>query len=437
MPIPTDKERRILRQFINLAPDPEISFTYDELLGFLYGLAITPDVIMPSEWFPLIFGNEMPTYDSAQQVEEMTTCLTKLYNRMVASFHDNVLSFPFDINEMEDKDINILYEWVSGFEEALAMREEVWDPEEFPELSERQQEEIYYSLMVIQGMVEPESVMEFFESLPDDVFQETFPDFDLQETDRTTQVQFFLLASLPLAIDTLQKHSRELENKRQQRFISKKTAPPKAKKKKAPKGKVIQVDFRNKQMLDTTVPAYQLKITLQGAKPPIWRRIQVPGSVTLGQLHHVIQAAMGWYNRHLHQYLIDRTCYCPPETDDNWRTSRPNDENNYTIHQLADKLNPSFQYIYDYGDNWLHQIVIEKVLDPEEGKPYPLVVTGRRACPPEDAGGVPGYMEQLQILTDPEHENHKMVKGWLGRNFDPARFGKTEIAAINKLLKNL
>jgi len=434
---PTEKERRILRQFINLAPDPETSFTYDELLGFLYGLAITPDVIMPSEWFPIIFGDEMPMYESVQQVEEMTTCLTQLYNRMVAAFHDNDLVFPFDMNEMEDKDINIIYEWVSGFEEALAMRDELWDPEEFPELNERQKEEIYYSLMVIQGLVEPETVLEFFESLPDEVFLETFPDIDLQETDKATQIQFFLFASLPLSIGTLQKHSRVLETKRQQRFIKKKTKPVKARKAAGTKSNVIQVDFRNKQKKGLVVPVYQLKISLQGAKPPIWRRIQLPGALTLGQLHQVIQVVMGWHNQHLHQFLIDRTCYCPPEKEDNWRTTRPKDENKHTIHELADKLAPSFQYIYDFGDNWLHQLVIEKTLAPEEAKPYPVLLTGRRACPPEDAGGVPGYMEQLQILADPDHENHNMIKGWLGKNFDPARFGKIEITAANKQLTSL
>ena len=428
---PTNKERRILRQFISLAPDPEISFTYDELLGFLYGLAITPDIIMPSEWFPIIFGDEMPVYESVQQVEEMTTCLTQLYNRMVAAFHDNVLVFPFDINALQDKDLSILYEWISGFEEALAMRDELWDPEEFPELTGRNKEEIYYSLMVVQGMVEPDSVAEFFETLPDDVFAEAFPDVDLQLTDKATQVQLFLVASLPLAVETLQKHSRKLETRRQQRFIRK--TPKKIKPSTQKKSNVIQVDFSRKKIKDKT-PCYQLKISLQGAKPPIWRRLQVPGDTTLGQLHEIIQIAMGWRNTHQHQFMIERICYCPPEGDNSWRTSRPKDEHNYTIHELGEKLAPSFQYIYDYGDNWMHQIIVEKTFEPDAAQPVPQVITGRRACPPEDSGGIPGYHEILAAFDDPEHENHKTVKGWLGKNFDPARFGKVEISGINKLL---
>lgn len=468
--LPPD-EQKLIKNFLALSTNPEDTLSYDELLGYLFGLAMTPDIVLPSEWIPFIFGGEGPTYKSMKQMEEMTGCLTRIYNRFVNLFQNSRLEFPFDIVTLSDKQIVTIYEWVSGLEEALALRDELWDPEEFPRLAKAKKEELYYSLMIIQGLVEPDQVMDFFENMPDEFLQEAFPGMDTENTDREMQIQVFLMASLPLAVRTLQNHARMIEKKRQQKRGGPPIQLPNMRQKavqnggcqcssagqqgsccdggatsaaaKAPAGakksNVIRVDFpqHGKKKPSPTAPIYQLKVALQGAKPPIWRRVLVPGNLTLEQLHKVIQLCMGWTDSHLHQFLIDRTCYCLPNEDDAVRTSRPKNEAKFTLQALEEKILPGFQYIYDYGDDWVHQISVEKVLDPNEGKPYPVLVAGKRACPPEDIGGIPGYLHLLEVLANPEDEEYQEFVDWLDENFAPDRFGKEEIALINVVLEEI
>lgn len=448
----TAAEKKTIKKLLSLAPDKEQTFGFDELQGFLFGLAITPDIILPSDWMPIIFAGDMPEYTSLEQADEMTGCLVRVYNKMTTAFHDNKLDFPFNMDRLTKKQLISVYEWVSGFEEAMALREELWDPEEFPAMSERKKEELYHCMVTIQGLVDPTDVMDFFDNLPDEVLQEIFPEVNATDEQREMQIQAFLLATLPLTIETLQYHARSVEKKRQKKTV-KKVIPAISSNRQAgaargkektrqingkPKENVIHVDFQQRRKESSSpAPVYQLKVSLQGAKPPIWRRIQVPGKTTLAQLHEIVQISMGWEDTHLHQFLIDRTCYCSAEEDDGLRTSRPKNEGKYTLHSLADKIQPSFNYIYDYGDDWIHQIKVEKILPVGEGKPYPLLITGRRACPPEDSGGIHGYMRLIDIMANPEDDEFEQTIEWLGPDFDPAYFGKQEISAINVLLKEL
>ncbi|MGW8195445.1 MAG: UPF0149 family protein [Desulforhopalus sp.] len=456
----TKIEEQTLKNLLKLAPEPDFTFTYNELMGFMFGLGITPDVVLPSEWLPIIFGGEMPVYDSMEQMQEMTECLMQVYNKFTASSHAGTLSLPFHIEKLNDKEIEILYEWVSGLEEALALREELWDPEEFPNLPNRRKEELYHAMMTIQGLVDPMEAMDYFDALPDELFAEIFSPENIDADDREYRIQLFLLASLPQAVATFQEHGQELENKRRQQVSASlgqsplrsnkvgrnEPCPCKSGKKykkccgaPSKKSNVIKVDFpqHGPKKSHPAVPVYQLKIGLQGAKPPIWRRIHVPGQTTLEQLHTIIQLTMGWDDCHLHQFVIDRTCYSLPDDDHNMRTSRPKNEAQYTLDDLADKIHPRFQYIYDFGDNWLHQITVEKTLSPGQAKPYPVLLTGRRTCPPEDSGGVHGYQHLLAILEDPDSAGYDDTIDWLGEDFDPASFGKDDITAINIILQEL
>jgi hypothetical protein len=178
---------------------------------------------------------------------------------------------------------------------------------------------------------------------------------------------------------------------------------------------------------------YQLKITLDGSKPPIWRRVQVPGSITLAKLHHVIQAAMGWYNCHLHQFIIGGTYYGVPDPDFDMPPMR--NEKSVKLAQVVPGAKQKFAYEYDFGDSWLHRIVVEKILPPEEGSRTPLCLAGKRACPPEDCGGIPGYYGFfLEAIRDPEHPEHDEMLDWIGGSFDPEAFDKEH---VNWQLKSL
>jgi hypothetical protein len=177
---------------------------------------------------------------------------------------------------------------------------------------------------------------------------------------------------------------------------------------------------------------YQLKITLRESKPPIWRRVLVPGKFSLYKLHQVIQLAMGWTNSHLHHFIIDGHYYSIPSPED-WEPVK--DERRYTLRQLAPYVKRKFVYEYDFGDSWTHAIVVEKIAPPEAGTKYPLCLKGERACPPEDVGGIWGYETFLEAIRDPKHEEHDSYLTWIGGAFDPEAFNLDEINQVLRRVK--
>ena len=177
---------------------------------------------------------------------------------------------------------------------------------------------------------------------------------------------------------------------------------------------------------------YQIKVTLKGSKPPIWRRIQVPCNITLGELHHILQAVMGWWDYHLHQFIVGRTYYGVPDPNyDDFMDMR--DESEVRLNQIADE-GFKFVYEYDFGDSWEHVLLVEKVLSPEPGQQYPVCIKGKRARPPEDVGGVWGYEEFLEAIQDPDRPEHEMYVEWIGGEFDPEEF---DLDAVNAALRGL
>jgi Plasmid pRiA4b ORF-3-like protein len=175
-----------------------------------------------------------------------------------------------------------------------------------------------------------------------------------------------------------------------------------------------------------TGDVFQLKVTLLGTQPPIWRRVLVDGSSTLDQLHEVIQAAFGWWNYHLHEFDVGRTRYGVPDPDEDWGEP-PRDERRTRLDAIAGE-GSSFQYTYDFGDGWDHKIAVEKLMPADSAPTIPACIDGRRACPPEDCGGTWGYRELLEILADPNHPEHDERREWLGRPFDPEAFDAGEFA---------
>jgi hypothetical protein len=182
---------------------------------------------------------------------------------------------------------------------------------------------------------------------------------------------------------------------------------------------------------NTPTAVYQLKITLKGSRPPIWRRVLVADDTTLAKLNHIIQIAMGWTNSHLHDFTIQGQRYSEPSPDD-WEPVK--DERRYKLSQLVTGAKFKFVYQYDFGDSWDHEILVEKILPPEPGAHYPVCATGKRACPPEDAGGVWGYATFLEAINDPSHEEHEMYLEWIGGGFDPEAFN---LDAVNAWLRQV
>jgi Plasmid pRiA4b ORF-3-like protein len=179
---------------------------------------------------------------------------------------------------------------------------------------------------------------------------------------------------------------------------------------------------------------WQLKVTIKGSKPPIWRRIQVPANLSLSTLHQILQIALGWDNYHLYEFQIGDEHYGEPTKDDASWGPEVRSARRARLNRVVGGEGGKFVYQYDFGDDWEHAIVVEKVLPAEIGTQYPRCVTGKRACPPEDCGGIWGYYNLLTALRDPQHEEHAQMLEWVGGEFDPEAF---DASAVNALLGHL
>ena len=172
-------------------------------------------------------------------------------------------------------------------------------------------------------------------------------------------------------------------------------------------------------------PIYQLKVGLRGARPPIWRRLEVPADTSLADLHDIIQVAFGWHDSHLHVFETGYGDFGVADRELGHRAEAP-----VTLEQVAPGVGDRLRYTYDFGDDWVHDIVVEKVL-PRQPVAYPRCTGGRRATPPDDCGGIWGYAELVEVLSDPGHPEHGDRLDWLGlasaADFQPARFDATEV----------
>ena len=176
------------------------------------------------------------------------------------------------------------------------------------------------------------------------------------------------------------------------------------------------------------VPIYQMKVTLKYSKPPIWRRLLVRGDSTLAELHEILQIAFDWFNEHLHQFTVGETYYGVPNPDF-FDFLDVRDERKIRLRQFVDREGYRFLYEYDFGDSWIHQIRVEKILSPQPDQEYPVCTAGRRAAPPEDVGGMWGYYYLLEASEDPNHEDHEMYLEWYGDKPDPDAFNLDGINA--------
>ena len=177
---------------------------------------------------------------------------------------------------------------------------------------------------------------------------------------------------------------------------------------------------------------YQFYIVLQGIKPRIWRRIQVPETYSFWDLHVAIADAMGWQDYHLHEFeMLD------PRNGETLLIGMPDDEYPDEREVLPDDQekiaryftleNRGALYRYDFGDGWQHRIELEKIVPRQENVEYPRCLAGRRACPPEDCGGIGGYENLLEALADPDHEEHEQMRTWAGEDYDSEAFDPTEV----------
>jgi hypothetical protein len=184
----------------------------------------------------------------------------------------------------------------------------------------------------------------------------------------------------------------------------------------------------------TTADIYQIKVTLKHSKPPIWRRIQVSGDISLGKLHRILQVVMGWSDSHLHQFVMHGVYFGEPHPDYRDMGWEMRDERRVKLNQIVQGEKSRLRYEYDFGDSWEHELMVEKILRPAPGVFYPVCLKGKRACPPEDVGGVWGYADFLEAIQYPDHPNHEDMLEWIGGEFDPDAF---DLEEVNETLRHV
>lgn len=169
---------------------------------------------------------------------------------------------------------------------------------------------------------------------------------------------------------------------------------------------------------------YQIKVTLKGVKPPIWRRLVISNATPLDELHEILQVAMGWTDFHLHQFVAGDRRYGVPDPD--WDLELL-PESETRIGSLLKRSKDWILYEYDFGDGWVHRIELEKKLPAASVGATPRCTAGRRACPLEDSGGPGGYMQLVAAIRDSSHPEHRDARDWAGQGFDPEAFDTAQV----------
>ena len=171
---------------------------------------------------------------------------------------------------------------------------------------------------------------------------------------------------------------------------------------------------------------YQLKISLHGSKPVIWRRVVVPSTILLDRLHMVIQTVMGWTNSHRHQFCAYGIIYGEPNPDLGLKMLN---EGNHTLRDIA--AGKTFFYEYNAGDGWVHEVVVEKLIPNKPLLKHPVCLDGANACPSENCGGIAGHWKVVAAINDPSHENYEEIKEWVA---DSSKATFFDLERTNSLL---
>ncbi|AKM09081.1 hypothetical protein AB433_14965 [Croceicoccus naphthovorans] len=169
--------------------------------------------------------------------------------------------------------------------------------------------------------------------------------------------------------------------------------------------------------IDSFTQIATLRIDLKDSDPPIWRQVEVPTSITLKVLHDIVQAAMGWFDYHLWEMMIDGQAYGIP-MDDDWGTPPPKNASRVRLRDVLSPGTTTIAYSYDFGDDWQHTLTLSDVRQGDPAIAYPRFIIGERNCPPEDCGGISGFYEVLDARSDPTHEEHADICRWLD-DYDP------------------
>jgi hypothetical protein len=158
--------------------------------------------------------------------------------------------------------------------------------------------------------------------------------------------------------------------------------------------------------------------------------VLVPPDITLHQLHKVIQTAAGWLDDHLYEFRISGVRYAEPDPDPGWYGMESvNSKKTLLKNVVAPKK--KLTYVYDFGDDWVHDISVETVDESSEPLKHPVCLDGARSFPPEDCGGLGGFDHLLYAIANPQDTEEAELREWAG-DFDPESFSVDDVNAALK-----
>jgi uncharacterized protein len=195
----SSQEKKDIRELLSKTVNPEEAFNLEELHGFLFGLAITPDLIKPSEWLPVVFGEEMFEFETKEEAEKMMANLFRVYNRFNGEHHRGKLLFPFDIGDLKKGDITRIRDWAYGLNISMTFRPEIWDIGRDDENLTEDEEELVNCCGIIMGVADPDTIPEIFER----------EGFNPEANEKDLHLQATIFSLLPKAVATLQAHTRQ------------------------------------------------------------------------------------------------------------------------------------------------------------------------------------------------------------------------------------
>src|SRR3989338_5831045 len=187
-------------------------------------------------------------------------------------------------------------------------------------------------------------------------------------------------------------------------------------------------------MKNRMLSVYQFKITLLSINPPIWRRFQVDNFITLSRFSAILLAVMGWNNSHLHDLRIGGKKYGMPAGEPDEYSKGLIDEKKKKLRDFSEEDLRKFEFAYDFGDGWTHEVELEKVLDYSYKGIQPKCIDCARNCPPDDSAGTGGYENFLEAIRNPEHPEHENMLRWIGGKFDPEKFS---VRSANRAFLNV
>ncbi len=420
----TEIQARRLQKFLAAPEQPEDTMSYFELAGFLFAVCSSPEPVNPSEWLPLIFDEQEAVYRNMEEAKEILGAIMNLYNLINEGVIERRPELPPGLAVRKKPIDNLAPEahvsqWAKGFMNGHAWLQEIWDD---------------YTPAELDGELGAVLFVLFFFA-----DRKLAAGFRREMLSNVSTLEEAAGVVLPLLEDSMQSYAHlgrsisealiETSLYDDEQKMEKTANPGRNDPCPCGSGKKYKkccggVDERPRNASAGKV--YQLKVTLKGSKPPIWRRILVPDA-TLDNIANYLITAIGWIGGHLHGFSAGNAYY--GISDPEWGDPNMIDESTVMLSQIISSRRKKFTFDYDFGDGWEHEVLVEKVLEPEPGVTYPVCLTGRRACPPEDVGGIYGFYEFLEVMDDPDHPEHEEMMEWIGGPFNPAAFDLKETNA--------